>query len=598
MTYTAPAQDQKFALETVAGIDELARLPGFADLSPDLVVAILEEAAKFSGQVFAPLNRVGDQQHARWNDGVVTLPPGFREAYQQYVEAGWGSVGADPVYGGQGLPFVMALAVQEQLTSANMAFSLCMMLTQGAIEALHVHGSEEQKQIYLTKLISGEWTGTMNLTEPQAGSDVGALKTRAERQPDGTYRIKGQKIFITWGEHDCAENIVHLVLARTPDAPAGTKGISLFIVPKFLVNPDSSLGARNDVRCVSIEHKLGIHASPTCVMSFGDNDACIGYLVGDECAGMRAMFTMMNHARINVGLQGVAIAERAYQGALAYAKERVQSAKLGSATREPVRIIEHADVRRMLMTMKAQTEGVRALTYFNAAAVDRALHSEDPDARKAAKGLADLLTPLTKSYATDTGVEVASLAIQVFGGMGFIEETGAAQHLRDARIAPIYEGTNGIQALDLVGRKLPMDAGEHWQRLFEQARAFIAAMPTSGDAAAIKSPLADSVDALETATNWLMGNAAARADDIAASATPYQRMFASVVSAYLLARQAVEAERRLAVGEGDPKFLKAKIATARFYVEQILPRDVALLEPIMRGADLLYALDEDQFLAA
>jgi len=597
VTYQAPIQEQKFVLETVADVEGLAGLPGFGDLSADLVSAIVEEAGKFAGEVFAPLNRVGDEQGAQWNDGEVTLPPGFKEAYARYVEAGWGSMAANPAHGGQGLPFALSLAVQESLTSANLAFSLCPMLTLGAIEALEAHGSDEQKQTYLSKIISGQWAATMNLTEPQAGSDVGALKTRAEPQPDGTWRIKGQKIFITFGEHDLAENIIHLVLARTPGAPAGTRGISLFIVPKFLVNPDGSLGARNDLRCVSIEHKLGIHASPTCVMSYGDNDGCVGYLIGEEGAGMRAMFTMMNHARINVGLQGVSIAERAYQGALAYAKERVQSAKLGAPTREPVRIIEHADVRRMLLTMKARTEAVRALAYWNAAAVDKGIHEPDEAARKAAKGLADLLTPLTKSYATDTGVEVASLAIQVFGGMGFIEETGAAQHLRDARITPIYEGTNGIQALDLVGRKLPMDGGEHWQRLFAGIRSFADGLPGEGALASLKAPLLDALASLEEATRWFTAHAN-QPDDVAGSATPYQRLFASVVCAYLLARQALVAESRLKIGEGNPSFLNAKIVTARFYAEQVLPQDVALLGPVTKGAELLYALSEDQFLAA
>ncbi|HEY4547276.1 MAG TPA: acyl-CoA dehydrogenase [Pedomonas sp.] len=596
MTYQAPIREQKFVLETIADIDELSNLPGFGDLSADLVSVIVDEAGKFAEDVWAPLNRVGDEQGAQWNDGTVTLPPGFKEAYGRYVEAGWGSLSAGTEYGGQGLPFVLSLAVQESLTSANLAFSLCPMLTLGAIEAIEAHASEELKQTYLPKVVNGAWAATMNLTEPQAGSDVGALKTKAEPQPDGTYRIKGQKIFITFGEHDLSENIVHLVLARTPGAPAGTKGISLFIVPKFLVNPDGTLGARNDLRCVSIEHKLGIHASPTCVMSYGDNDGCVGYLVGEENTGMRAMFTMMNHARINVGLQGVAIAERAYQGAVAYAKERVQSARLGAA-RTPVRIIEHADVRRMLLTMKARTEAVRALTYCNAAAVDRGIHAADEETRKAARGLADLLTPLTKSYATDTGVEVASLAIQVFGGMGFIEETGAAQHLRDARITPIYEGTNGIQALDLVGRKLPMDGGAHWQKLFTDIRSFTDTLPGDGAVATLKAPLAEAVSSLEEATHWLV-NHANQPDDVAGSATPYQRLFASVVGAYLLARQAVEADRRLGAGEAEADFLNAKVITARFYAEQILPQDVALLGPVTRGADLLYALSEDQFLAA
>jgi alkylation response protein AidB-like acyl-CoA dehydrogenase len=579
MSYTAPVAEQSFVLDTIADLGGLARLPAFEAASPDLVQAILTEAGKLASGVFAPLNRIGDEEGASWTDGAVTLPKGFAEAYRQYVEGGWSSLGADPAHGGQGLPFVLASAVQEQLTSANMAFSLCMMLTQGAIEALTVHGSEEQKQVYLTKLISGEWTGTMNLTEPQAGSDVGALRTRAEPQGDGSYRIKGSKIFITWGEHDVAENIIHLVLARLPDAPPGTKGISLFVVPKFL-----SDGSRNDLRCVSIEHKLGIHASPTCTMSFGDNDACVGYLVGAENAGMRAMFTMMNHARINVGLQGVAIAERAYQGALAYAKERVQGK----------RIIEHPDVRRMLMTLKATTQAIRAITYLNAAAVDRAHGETDPDAKREAQALADLLTPVTKGYATDMGVELASMAVQMFGGMGFIEETGAAQHLRDARIAPIYEGTNGIQALDLVNRKLPQG---RWKSLFAEMREFLRTLPNDGDLGAARPYLDDGVAALENATVWLVGNQGDGFTDAAAGATPYMRMFGIVIGGWLLAKQAVAAAERLAAGEGDPAFLAAKIATARFFAEQIVPQGTALLGPVTRGGALLFALSEEQFAA-
>jgi len=579
MTYTAPVAEQAFVLDTIADLAGLNRLAAFEAATPDLVLPILEEAAKLSGNVFAPLNRKGDTEGAKLADGVVTLPDGFAAAYRQYVEGGWGSLGADPAHGGQGMPFVLASAVQEQLTSANMAFSLCMMLSQGAIEALAVHGTPEQQQTYLTKLVSGEWTGTMNLTEPQAGSDVGALRSKAERHADGSYRIKGSKIFITWGEHDVADNIIHLVLARLPDAPPGTRGISLFIVPKFLAD-----GTRNDLRCVSIEHKLGIHASPTCTMSFGDNDACVGYIVGAENAGMRAMFTMMNHARINVGLQGVAIAERAWQGALAFAKERVQGK----------RIIEHPDVRRMLMTMKSTTEAIRALTYLNAAAVDRAHGETETEAKREWQALADLLTPVTKAYATDMGVELSSLAVQVFGGMGFIEETGAAQHLRDARIAPIYEGTNGIQALDLVNRKLPQG---RWKNLFIDIRDTILALPGDGDLGAIASYLDDGVAALENATVWMVGNHGDGFDDAAAGATPYLRMFGIVAGGWLLAKQALVAAERLAAAEGDPAFLKAKIVTARFFAEQVVPQATALLGPVTRGGSLLFALEEEQFAA-
>ena len=579
MTYTAPITEQRFVLETIADLPGLAQLQHFEAATADLVDAILEEAGKLSAGVFAPLNRIGDTEGAKLANGVVTLPAGVREAYAAYVEGGWMTLGADPAWGGQGLPFVLATAVQEQLTSANMALSLCPMLSQGAIEALTAHGSEDQKQTYLTKIISGEWTGTMNLTEPQAGTDVGALRTTATPAEDGTWRIKGSKIFITWGEHDVAENIIHLVLARTPGSPKGTKGISLFVVPKFLVNADGSLGARNDLRCVSIEHKLGIHSSPTCTMSYGDNDDCVGYIIGGENAGMRAMFTMMNHARINVGLQGVSIAERAYQHALAYAKERVQVR----------RIIEFADVRRMLMTMRGLTEAARALTYLNAAAVDRAHAETDELAGREAQALADLLTPVTKAFSTDVGVEVASLGVQIFGGMGFIEETGAAQHYRDARIAPIYEGTNGIQAMDLVGRKLPQG---RWKSLFADMRADFALL--TGETAGLVPYLEDALAALESATTWLAeGGSAGGADDNAAGATPYLRMFGLTVGGWLLAKQAAAAAQRLAAGEGDPAFLNAKIVSARFFAEQFLPQATALLGPVTRGAEALFAIPEE-----
>jgi len=592
MTYAAPIAEQRFVLETIADIAGLSALPGFDGATPDMVEAILTEAGKLASGAFAPLNAIGDKAGARLADDAVTLPPGFAEAYKLYVDGGWASLGAHPDHGGQGLPFVLASAVQEQLTSANMAFSLCMMLSQGAIEALQAHASAELQATYLTRLVSGEWTGTMNLTEPQAGSDVGALRTKAEPHADGTYRVEGSKIYITWGEHDCAPNIVHLVLARLPDAPPGTKGISLFLCPKFLPDGQGNWTRRNDLRAVGVEHKLGIHASPTCTMAFGEHGNCVGYLVGAEGAGMRAMFTMMNHARINVGLQGVAIAERALQGAVAYARDRVQSAKFGAGG-APVRIIEHADVRRMLMTMRSTTEAARALTYYTAAAVDRAHAGHDA----AAAGLADLLTPVTKAWCTDIGVELASVGIQVFGGMGFVEETGAAQHLRDARIAPIYEGTNGIQALDLVGRKLGMEGGAHWKALFTQIRQDIRDLPPKGDLGLLRPYLDDALGALESATVWLTGNRGEALADTAAGATPYLKMFGITVGGWLMARQAVAAAERLAAGEGDAAFLRAKIATARFFAEQMLPQATALLGPVTRGAELLYAIPEEAFAA-
>ena len=583
MAYAAPLAEQMFALETVAELGRLATLPAFEGAGPELARAVLEESAKLAEDMFAPLNRIGDREGARWRADGVTLPDGFADAYRRYAEGRWSGLAASPADGGQGLPFVLACAAQEQFTSANMAFSLCMMLTQGAIEALSVHASEAQKRLYLSRLVSGEWTGTMNLTEPQAGSDVGALRTVAEPAGDDSYRIRGSKIFITWGEHDLAPNIVHLVLARLPGAPAGTKGISLFLVPKYLVDADGVPGAHNDLRCVSIEHKLGIHASPTCTMSFGDEGNCVGYLVGSEGGGMRAMFTMMNHARINVGLQGVAVAEAACQHAIAYARERVQSAKGADG---PVPIAEHADVRRMLMSLRATTEAIRALTYYTAAAVDRAHGEPDAGAAARARGLADLLTPVTKAFATDMGVEMASLAIQVFGGVGYVEETGAAQYLRDARIAPIYEGTNGIQAMDLVGRKLALDGGAHWRRLFDEIGGFAAARAADDRFGAAYDCLTDALAALYRATRWMIEAHASGVDAIGAGAATYLRMFGTVVSGWLLLRQARVAGERLEAG-GDA-FLEGRIGIARFHAEQMLPPAAALLDPIRRSAATLF----------
>lgn len=592
-SFRVPVKEIRFALETVCDWRSLQALPAFAEATPDLVDAVLEESAKLAENVIAPLNVVGDRQGSRLVEGEVRTPEGFREAYRQYVEGGWNGLSASPDFGGQGLPFALALAVQESWTAANMAFSLCPMLSQGAIEALTHHADEAMKTRYLSKLVSGEWTGTMNLTEPQAGSDVGALKARAEPAGDGSWRIFGQKIFITWGEHDMAENILHLVLARTPGAPEGTRGISMFLVPKFLLDEAGRPDRRNDVRCVSLEHKLGIHASPTCVLAFGDGDGAIGWLIGEENRGMRNMFTMMNHARINVGLQGVAIAERAMQQAQAFARERIQSADITAPGAGGVPIVRHGDVRRMLMTMKARTAAARALALLTASAVDRAHASEEAEERRAAQGRADLLTPVTKAWATDIGVEVASLGIQIHGGMGYIEETGAAQHLRDARIAPIYEGTNGIQAMDLAGRKLGMDGGAHWRALFDEIGDFIADLPGRGPLATLAPYLEDGLEALRTASVWMAGNAGTAPRDMATGAQPYLRLFGSVVGAWLLARQAVEAARRLEQGDGDRAFLEARIVLARFFAEQLLPPATALLGPITRGAELFYAIGEE-----
>ena len=575
MTYTPPIAEQRFVLEHVVKLGELAGHNAFAEATPDLVDAILDGAGAFAAGEFAPLNRVGDQVGARWSESGVTMPPGFKEAYRAYVQGGWGTLAGPTEHGGQGLPLTLATVVMEDLGSANMAFSLIMMLTPGTVEALKHHGTPDLQRLWLPKLVSGEWSGTMNLTEPQAGSDVGALKTRAFPNGDGTYRIKGQKIFITFGEHDLADNIVHLVLARLPDAPAGTRGISLFLVPKFRLDEAGEPSAPNDVRCVSIEHKMGIHASPTCVMSYGDHDECLGWLVGEENGGMRAMFTMMNNARLNVGLQGVSLGERATQAAVAYARERVQGSRAAAASREAVAIIEHPDVRRMLLRMKALTQAARALTYYTAGMTDRgSLGDAEAQAR------ADLLTPLVKGYGTDVGVEVTSLGVQVHGGMGFIEETGAAQHYRDARISPIYEGTNGIQAADLVGRKLGLEGGAVLARLIADIRA-----ETGGE-----RTLMDLVDACEAAAAHLAG---ANADDRLAGSYPFLTMLSVATSAWLMARQLAAADG----SDADPEFLAMKRAAARFYLDQVVPEAIGLMAAATAPAAILYSVPEAAFAA-
>ena len=555
MTYTSPVAERRFVLDVVSRISELG-------VDPELVDAILEGAAAFAAGEFAPLNRIGDTVGACWSPSGVTMPAGYKSAYRAYIEGGWGSLDAPEEFGGQGLGFAMQTVVFEDLGSANMAFTLCPILSGGAIEALHAHGTSEQKAMYLPKLVSGEWTGTMNLTEPQAGSDVGALRSAATPNGDGSFSIKGTKIYITFGEHDLTNNIIHLVLARTPDAPPGTKGISLFLVPKFRPDADGSHAILNDVRCVSIEHKLGINASPTCVLTFGDNDDCKGWLIGAEMGGMRAMFTMMNNARLNVGSQGVQIAERATQAAVAYARDRVQG--------KP--IIEHPDVRRMLLRMKALTQAARALLYAAAARVDAA-RTGDPEA----KAYVDLLTPLVKAWGTDIGCEVASLGVQVHGGMGFIEETGAAQHYRDARIAPIYEGTNGIQAADFVGRKLTGDGGAALKALVAQARVEGADEPR----------LLHLADAVERVAEWMLLSSM---EDRLAGSYPFLEMTAAMAAGALMARQSKAAVARLAAGEGDSVFFKAKVATARFYLDHIVPETCGKAASAMAGAAGLYTL--------
>jgi alkylation response protein AidB-like acyl-CoA dehydrogenase len=586
--YAAPLADMRFVLENVVDLPGLAKLPGFEHADPEMVHGALEEAGRFFAQQFAPLNRIGDEQHSRRNDdGSVTTPDGFKAAYQRYVDAGWGGVPFPADYGGGGFPWLVGVVIQEMITSANMGFSLCPLLTQGAIDALMHYGDEAQKETYLPKMVSGEWTGTMNLTEPQAGSDVGALTTKAVPADDGSWRITGQKIFITYGDHDLADNIIHLVLARVPDAPPGTKGISLFIVPKFLVNDDGSLGERNAVDCVSVERKMGINASPTCVMAYED---AVGYLIGEPNRGMRYMFTMMNNARLSVGLEGLALGERAYQQAVAYAHERRQGRAPGAPAGESSPIVDMPDVRRMLLTMRCQIEALRCLAYLNAESIDLARRHPDESVRVWRQELADLLTPLTKGWGTDLGVELTSIAVQVHGGMGYIEETGVAQHFRDARIAPIYEGTNGIQAMDLVGRKLPMRGGGVMKDLQAEISRTVEELGNGGDELALIGDRLDAgLSALRDATDWLLTNGLADPVDALAGATPYLRVCGVVVGGWLLARSAQAAARLLADGQGDAEFLRQKMVTARFYVDQVLPQVHGLVPAVTAGAGDLTA---------
>jgi acyl-CoA dehydrogenase len=594
--YTAPVRDMQFVLHELAGFDEVAKLPGHEELSADLVEQILEENARFAAGVLAPLNASGDQEGSVLRDGEVRTPKGFKEAYRQFVEGGWNALQFPAEYGGQGLPKLVAAPVMEMWKSANLSFSLCPLLTGGAIEALLLVGTKAQQQAYLPKMVEGTWTGTMNLTEPQAGSDLALVKTRAVPEGDH-YRIFGQKIFITYGEHDLAENIVHLALARTPDAPPGVKGISLFIVPKFLVEADGSLGARNDVRCVSIEHKLGIHASPTAVLAYGDKEGAIGYLVGEENRGLEYMFIMMNAARFAVGMEGVALCERAYQKALAYAKERIQSRELGGSGSQPVAIIHHPDVRRMLMSMKAHAEATRALAYVVAAALDKAHAHPDAAERARNQRLVDFLIPVVKGWSTETAIEVASTGIQVHGGMGFIEETGAAQYLRDARITTIYEGTTGIQANDLVGRKIARESGETAKEVLAAIKALDAGLgKASGeDFKAIRSRLAAGAAAMGECVDWLVARYATDVKAAHAGAVPFLKLTGIVCGGWQMARGALAAHAKLGKGGGDEAFLRAKIATARFFADHVLSQAPGLREAVVLGAPGVLALSEEQF---
>jgi len=590
--YLAPLKDIRFAMQSLAGLDEVVALPGCEEASPDVVDAILEEAARFAGEVLSPLNRVGDKQGARWHDKAVTTPPGFREAYGQFVENGWNGLGCDPEFGGQGLPKLLSTAVSEMWKGANHAFSLCPMLTQGAIEALMIAGTDAQKAAYLPKLVSGEWTGTMNLTEPSAGSDLAAVRARAEPVGDGTYRIFGQKIFITYGEHDMTDNIVHLVLARTPDAPEGVKGISLFVVPKFLLKPDGTPGERNDAWCVSIEHKLGIHGSPTAVLAFGDNGGAIGTLVGEENRGLEYMFIMMNAARFNVGLEGLGDAERAYQRAVTYARDRVQGTEVGVRGGPKVPILRHPDIRRMLMSMRARIEAMRAIAYVTAAAQDHAHNNPDEAARRKAQAFADLMIPVVKGWSTESAIDIASLGIQVHGGMGFIEETGAAQHLRDARITTIYEGTTAIQANDLIGRKIAREQGATARAVIAEMRAVAAGL--DGELAGVGARLSVAVDALEAAVSWIVANFSTDPKSVHAGAVPFLHLFGIVAGGWQMGRAASIARDRIKSGDSDP-FWAAKLATARFFADHFLTQASGLAESVVGGAAGALEMAEDSF---
>lgn len=582
--YQPPIADIAFALEHVVGYPDIANLPGFEHADLDTVVELLEQCGEFMAEAVAPLNQQGDTQGSQLQpDGTVKTPDGFKEAYQQYVDAGWGSVPLPEEYGGGGFPRTIGLAIQEMFNSANLAFSLCPLLTQGAIDALLHYGDDAMKNRYLPKMVSGEWTGTMNLTEPQAGSDVGALTTKAVKNDDGSYAITGQKIFITYGDHDMAEQIVHLVLARTPGAPAGTRGISCFIVPKFHINDDESLGERNGVQTVSLEHKMGIHASPTCVLSY---ENATGYLIGEENKGMRIMFVMMNAARLGVGAQGLAVAERAYQQSLEYARQRQQGLAIGASGTNSA-IIEFPDVRRMLMTQRASIAALRYLMLLDASYVDHSTNDPDPAVRARADEVVGLLTPICKSFGTDLGNELTSLALQIQGGMGFIEETGAAQHVRDVRIAAIYEGTNGIQAADLVGRKLGVRGGASVLEFLATMREIDTDLAAAGaDFAGIREELDRQFAALETATHWMLRTGQGDPNSVLAGSTPYLRMWGLCTSAWMLARAAVAAAKT-----DDARLANEQLVLARFYAQQLLPACASLLGAATAGADDLFALD-------
>ena len=596
MTYKAPVKDMLFNMKYLANIDQIAQLPGMEDAGFDTAQAVLEEAAKFNEGVLSPLNWTGDQNPTSFKDGVVTATPGFKEAFKQYAEAGWQGLQHPVDFGGQGLPKTIGSAVGEMQNSANLSFALCPLLTDGAIEALLTAGSPELNAIYLEKLVSGQWTGTMNLTEPQAGSDLAAVRTKAEPQPDGTYKIAGTKIYITWGEHDMAENIIHLVLARVAGAPEGVKGISLFVVPKFMVNADGALGARNDVHCVSIEHKMGIKASPTAVLQFGDHGGAVGYLVGQENRGLEYMFIMMNAARYGVGVQGIAIAERAYQKAVSFAKERIQSRPVDGSLPGAGPIIHHPDVKRMLMTMRAYTEGCRALSSVAAAAFDAAHHHADADTRKQNQAFYEFMVPLIKGYSTEMSLEVTSLGVQVHGGMGFIEETGCAQYYRDAKILTIYEGTTAIQSNDLVGRKTARDGGQAAKALAGQIEATEGLLTQDGsaDAVAVARRLKAARLAFIDVVEFVAANTKAHPNDVFAGSVPYLMLAGNLMAGWQMARALLAAQEQIAQGE-EVAFMQAKITTARFYADHILTKVPGARDSIVEGAACVTALALEAF---
>jgi len=591
--YIAPLGDLNFVISELSGLEELSKLPGFEHATDDLLEPILEEASRFAREVLSPTNVIGDQQGCSVENGVVKVPSEFSDAYQLFVESGWQGLDCSQDYDGMGLPALIGSATAEMWATANLALSLCPMLTSGAIDTVELHATDELKQLYLPKMVSGEWTATMDLTEPQAGSDL--AKVRVQAVPDGGhYKVSGTKIFITWGDHEMAENVVHLVLARLPDAPEGVRGISLFLVPKFLVNDDGSLGDRNDVYATSVEHKLGIHASPTCVLNFGDNDGAVGYLVGQENRGLACMFTMMNLARLQVGIQGLAVSERSYQAARDYAKERVQGQIPGS--HESVRIIQHPDVRRMLMTMKSLIEAMRATAYVTASTIDFANHTDNADTRTQSLERSALLTPVVKGWMTEVSQELTSIGVQVHGGTGYIEETGAAQYLRDAKILTIYEGTTGIQANDLVGRKVLADSGLGMQRILKEMAEFDATLASCGpDLDSIRNAVATGHKRLEEATNWLLGKAQDEPPVVYLAAFDYLMLAGTVIGAWQMGRAAEIAHKKLADKAGNADFYKAKIITARFYAEEILPRSAGYLEAATSDSSSAMELPEDQF---